>query len=172
MANEATIVFTAKSIDRLLAEGGTSSWRLDRNNARRCEYAVCTRNANAIWVEGPEEHHAAFLIGRIRDVVPCDPSPENNESLKNRFLITFSEYARVNVPDVWKKGDRNPVKYGCLEEFGIDPLALQWEKMPDPAKMAPGLRPPMPPLTINQAKIGLALMFNVEPEAIKITING
>ena len=52
----AIVVFTAKSVSRLLREGGTSSWRLDRNNARNCTFAVCTRNANADWVEGDEEH--------------------------------------------------------------------------------------------------------------------
>ena len=170
--NEATIVFTAKSTQRILKEGGTSSWRLDRKHARRCEYAVCTRNANAIWVEGSEEHHSAFLIGRIRNVVPCAPTPENNEAPKNRFLIQFSEFARIHVPDVWKKGDRNPVKYGSLEELGIDPRVLKWEMMPNPDTMPLDVRPPMPPLTINEAKIGLALMFNVEPEAVKITISG
>jgi hypothetical protein len=172
MPNEAVIVFTAKSIDRILREGGTSSWRLDRKNARRCEYAICTRNTHAIWVEGTEEHQSAFLIGRVRDVIPCEPTPENHEAPKNRFMIQFSEFALVNIPKVWQKGDRNPVKYGSLEDFGINPLALQWERMPNPIEMAPALRPPMPPLTIDQAKIGLSLMFGVEPEAIRITING
>ena len=40
LVHHAVIVFTAKSIDRLLREGGTSSWRLDRNHARKCTYAA------------------------------------------------------------------------------------------------------------------------------------
>ncbi len=70
MSDEAIVVFTAKSVEHLLREGGTSSWRLDRNHARQCSFAVCTRNANADWVEGSEAHHSAFLVGKIREVVP------------------------------------------------------------------------------------------------------
>src|ERR1700691_1424994 len=54
MSQEAVVIFTFKSIQTILAEGGSSSWRLDRNHARRCPYAVCTRNAHAKAVQGPE----------------------------------------------------------------------------------------------------------------------
>jgi len=174
MSDKATVVFTAKSVERILREGGTSSWRLDRNNARHCDYAVCARNAHADWVEGTEPHHSAFLIGKIRDVVPCTPTPENNESPKNRYLIQFSEFARVDIADVWK-GDRNPVKYATLTELGIDPSRLKWEKMPEPDAStiaAPTTRTGPMPLTMAEAKKGLALTFGVTPEAIEITVRG
>jgi hypothetical protein len=174
MSDKAAVVFTAKSVERILREGGTSSWRLDRNNARRCDYAVCTRNAHADWVEGTESHHSAFLIGKIRDVVPCTPTPENNESPKNRYLIQFSEFARVNIADVWK-GDRNPVKYATLAELGIDASKLKWETMPEHAPSTittPATRSGPMPLTMAEAKKGLALTFGVTPEAIEITVRG
>jgi hypothetical protein len=183
MPTEATIIFTAKSVERILREGGTSSWRLDRNHARRCPYAICTRNARADWVEGPEAHHSAFLIGRVSDVVRCPATPENNESPNHRYLIEFSEFARVDMPNVWH-GDRNPVRYGTLEDFGIDPEKLTWEKMPpvpavipymsmeiedDENELPPG---PVRGLTMAEAKQGLALTFNVPPSSIEITIRG
>ena len=90
MSNEAVVVFTAKSAQRIIEEGGTSSWRLDRSHARLCGYAVCTRNTHADWAEGTEAHHSAFLVGKIHDVVPCEPTPENNESPNHRFLIQFT----------------------------------------------------------------------------------
>lgn len=178
MSQEATVVFTAKSVERIIAEGGTSSWRLDRNHARRCPFAVCTRNANADWVEGPEAHHSAFLIGRVRDVTPCLPTAENKEAPENRYLIQFSKFARVNIPDIWK-GDRNPVRYATLEELGIDPSVLKWEAMPESVSVpksgeqtsSPKSRVPQP-LTMAEAKKGLALTFNVAPDAIEITIRG
>ena len=180
MTEEVAVVFTAKSIDRILNEGGTSAWRLDRNHARRCSYAVCTRNAHANWVEGQEPHHSAFLVGKIADVVPCKPTPENHEAPENRYLIKFSEFARVSVPDVWK-GDRNPVKYSRADELGIDFSLLTWEPMPE-AEDAPaavemdfetkGAKREVGALTMAEAKKGLALMFNVPPEAIEITIRG
>jgi hypothetical protein len=178
MANDAVVLFTAKSIDRILHEGGTSSWRLDRNHARRCAYAVCTRNAKADWGNGPEAHHSTFLVGKVRDVVACAPTPENNESPENRYLIQFSEFARLNIPNVWK-GDRNPVKYSSLEELGIEPSTLKWEVMPEPVEAtelgdegAAIKRFGVKPLTMAEAKNGLALTFNVSPEAIEIIIRG
>jgi hypothetical protein len=169
-SGESTVVFTAKSIERILREGGTSSWRLERNHARKCDFVVCTRNAHADWVEGPEPHHTAFLVGKIQDVVPSQPD--------GRFLIKFSEYALVNIPNVWK-GERNPVKYetnDALKELGIDIASLTWQPMPegtaarDSQKSAGGQA--VAPLTIAEAKQGLSLTFGVKPEAIEITIRG
>ena len=59
MSDRVAVVLTAKSVERILREGGTSSWRLDRKHARQCAFAVCTRNANADWVEGSEAHRSA-----------------------------------------------------------------------------------------------------------------
>lgn len=168
MFNKCTVVFTAKSIEHILQEGGTSSWRLDRNHARLCGYVVCTRNAHADWVEGPEAHHSAFLVGKIHDIVPC---PSN---AKNRYLIQFSEFARVNIPEIWK-GDRNPVKYASsLDDIGIDPSALKWEAMPkQQEKMIVQSKPSgSNGLTLAEAKRGLAMMFGVSPDAVEITIRG
>jgi len=173
MSNKCAVVFTAKSVERILAEGGTSSWRLDRNHARQCGFAVCTRNANADWVEGPEAHHSAFLVGKIRDVVPCLPTAENKEAPENRYLIQFSKFARVNIPEIWK-GDRNPVKYATLEDLGIDPSTLKWETMPEQSEKKNTLpkTPSSLGLTLAEAKKGLALTFGVPPDAIEITIRG
>lgn len=182
MSHEIAVVFTAKSTERILAEGGTSAWRLDRNHARRCEFAVCTRNAHAKWdqgdwAQGTEAHHTAFLVGKINDVVPCEPTPENEEAPDNRFLIRFSEFARVNISDVWT-GDRNPVKYRSAEDLNIDFSTLKWESMPEPASLpAPAVEARAPKntvgaLTMAEAKKGLAVTFNVPPESIEITIRG
>lgn len=172
MSDEVAVVFTAKSVERILREGGTSSWRLDRNHARKCVYAVCTRNANADWVEGPEDHHSAFLVGKVKDI---GPSPDT----EGRYLIEFTEYARVKVPDVWK-GDRNPVKYAAIEDLGIDFTKLDWKPMParTEATKATSVRreanqtATLGPLTMAEAKKGLALTFGVPAEAIEITIRG
>jgi hypothetical protein len=178
MSQEVVIVFTAKSVERIIREGGTSSWRLKPSHARRCAFAVCTRNANADWVEGPEEHQSAFLIGKIREVVPCSPTPENDEAPKNRYLIQFGEFAHVNIPNCWE-GDRNPIVYRSLNDLGVDPATLKWEVMPElpqtitQAEVAiPTQRLDSEPLTIAEAKKGLARAFNVTPEAIEITIRG
>lgn len=178
--SDAIALFTAKSVERIIREGGTASWRLDRNNARRCTYAVCVRNAHADWGDGKEQHHNAFLIGKVADVVSTAPTPENNESPKDRFLIRFSEFARIDIPDAWPKGYRNPVRYLTLEGLGIDPAKLKWETMPksteapsaeDDEAAAPAARSGEA-LTIAQAKHGLALTFGIPVGAVEITIRG
>jgi hypothetical protein len=178
--NSAIVLFTAKSADRIIREGGTSSWRLDRNNARRCSYAVCVRNAHSDWGDGTEQHHVAFLIGKVSDVVATSPTPENNESPEDRYLIMFREFAHLAIPDSWPKGYRNPVRYSTLEELGIDPSTLKWEHMPEMMEeRSSAIGGPAQAgivnsdaLTINQAKKGLALTFGVSPEAIEIIIRG
>ena len=178
MSEAVVIVFTAKSVERILGEGGTSSWRVDRNHARQCAYAVCTRNAHATWTEGPEPHHTAFIVGKVSGVVPA---PTRDGRIDGRFLIQFYEYARVNIPDAWR-GGRNPVSYGALQDLGIDPSTLKWEPMPKaadaPTEPALAAEPAaakngrMGPLTMAEAKQGLAQTFGVSPDAIEITIRG
>jgi hypothetical protein len=170
MSEKTAVFFTAKSVERILREGGTSSWRLDRNHARQCSFAVCTRNAHADWVEGQEAHRSAFLVGKVKDVVT---SPKYDD----RYLIQFSEYALVKISDVWKR-DRNPVRYSTLEEIGIDPAKLKWEPMPKFVATPEIESSPIPltdvvgALTMAEAKKGLSLTFGVPPEAIEITIRG
>jgi hypothetical protein len=175
---ELIVVFTAKSVDRIVREGGTSAWRLAPWRARHCAYAVCTRNAYADWVEGTEEHRSAFLVGKISGVVPSDPTGENDEAKDHRYLLEFSEFARVSIPDVWQQ-DRNPVKYEAIDQIGIDFSSLKWEPMPtrsfataevEEAKQSPAS--PARPLSLAEARKGLALTFNVSPDAIEITIRG
>ncbi len=159
----------------MVENGGTSSWHLVRNRARRCDFVICARNAKHSDVEGTEPHRSAFLIARIKDVLP---SP----TVDGRWLIQFSEYARLNIPELWPKGNRNPVGYASLEDIGIDPSTLKWESMPnvdEPHVHAPRLNSHNSespkgnsPLTIPEAKKGLAITFGVPPEAIEITIRG
>jgi hypothetical protein len=149
-------------------KAGPSSWRLDRNHARRCEYAVCTRNAHANWVEGSEDHQAAFLVGRVKDVV-------QSRDHEGRWLVEFSEYALYNMPNVWK-GDRNPVRYETMADLGIDPLSLKFEPMPQPQPQPEiddsipedDRRPTIRPITLAEAKKGLALTFGVAPEVVEM----
>lgn len=168
--SNAIVVFTAKSIEHMLQDGGTQSWVLDKSNAKHSEYVVCCRSG-LDEVEGPEPKGSAFLIGRVSDVVPSTESP-------GRWLIRMSEFARVNLPDVWR-GWRNPVKYIDLTELGIDPAALDFQPMPEPCPEAVAAQVTAKqsanrgsPLTIAEAKRGLSLTFGVPEEAVEITIRG
>lgn len=148
-------VLTYKSIETILETGGTQSWALDRIRAARCDYVVMCRNARTRDAEGPEDHAAAFLIGKVKDVVPSTET-------EGRWLILISEYARVDVKEQWE--GRNPVAYWKDSDYpAIDFKALTFEP----------ILPPTPKgLSIAEAKAGLALGLNVPESAIEITIRG
>lgn len=177
-------VFSGKSKEHILADGGTQSWRLVPRNAAKFEFVVCCRSG-VDWAEGPEERGTAFLVGRISGIEKAtDPkAPE-------RYLIRISEYADIDVRGAWK-GWRNPVKYTSLEELEISFASLKFQPMPERAATEkPGPRPdpgvaPTPVgisvsqpkssvegLSISQAKSALASYYGVAPESIEITIRG
>ena len=158
-------IFTGKSVDRILNEGGTSSWKLNQHRARQMEYAVCYRNVKRTDEIGggptPEDHHASFLIGRIRDIVP---SP----SEAGRWLIRFSEYARLDGKEIWA-GDRNPVIYDDIANLNIDLNALDWSRMS--VTEAPSVKVSAPKgMSIDEVKQGLARRFGVREDQVRITI--
>ena len=154
-------VLTYKSVESMIAAGGTSSWPVDRRRARGCKYVVCCRNAHALGVEGPEAHGSAFLVGRISGVEPSPDTPA-------RWIVLFSEYAIIDVPNRWE--GRIPVRFFTVDDYGdiIHFESLKWQPVPFPiktiaAQISGGL-------TIAEAKAGLAETFGVAPSAIKITI--
>lgn len=175
MSKNVLTVFTFRSVERLLREGGSQAWNLDPNNARRCSYLVCCRNRFAKWgSEGQEEHGAAFLVGKINGV---EPSPERHD----RFIVRFNEYALLDPrPVVWP-GARNPVWYvNDLSDLKIDETTLDWQPLPDTSVAFPQEAGTMwgndadneVKLTIPEAKAGLAATLGVAPENIEIIVRG
>ncbi|WP_375767203.1 hypothetical protein NR798_36800 [Archangium gephyra] len=172
MSHSAVLVFTARSPKKILEQGGSQAWVLDRNRARGYEYLICAQNTHTTWGDATEPHGSAFLVGRISDLVPA---PDDQE----RWLIRISEYARVNIPNAWQ-GWRNPVRYTTLEDLGLDPSKLNFEPAPEvpeerieqsvthPARPTGAVRP----LTIAEAKQGLAAQFGVGIDDIEIIIRG
>lgn len=155
MPEDVISVLTFKSIDTILRSGGTQSWSLDRSRARNCRYAVVCRNANTRESEGPEPHGTAFMVGKIKDVVPSTET-------QGRWLILFSEYALCNWPDEWE--GRNPVAYWDTDDYDADFDTLDFQPMPVLAS------PTSLGMTIGDAKAGLAKTLGVPMEAIEIII--
>lgn len=188
MANHsAVMVMTARGPDRILSEGGSQAWVLNPNNARKHDYLVTVQNQhNGRWGGATEPHGTAFLIGRIRDVVPAD-----DDGGGVRYKIEISDYARINIPCDWK--GRNPVRYISLDQLGIDPSKLDFQPMPPKTKPAfieeegksevvdslfyekaafqPMAERKSDPLTILEAKERLATTLGVRVDQIRITID-
>lgn len=158
MAKDVVQVLTYKSVETILATGGTQSWALDRERARNCEYAVVCRNARTRDAQGPEEHGTAFMVGRVKDVVPSTETP-------GRWLIAFSEYALIDWDEAWE--GRNPVAYYRTDEYPEDCNFEALDFRPMPVLVAPT---PSMPMTIGRAKAELAESLGVPIENIEITV--
>jgi hypothetical protein len=162
-------VFTARSPDRIIAEGGSQAWVLNPAHARKAKWMVAIQNGNNPdheFSDATEPHGAAFMVAKISSIKP-------SLQHEGRWLIEISESARIAIPDSWKW--RNPVKYTSLAELGITVGELSMKPVPkpvpatkvnSPAQLLPAT------LTIQQAKEALAATFGVKPEAVEISIRG
>ncbi|MBH0775756.1 hypothetical protein [Nocardia bovistercoris] len=161
-AENAVVVFTGKSFEKILREGGSQAWKLDPSRAKKCEWLVCTQNAHNYedYADGVAPHRSAFLIGRISRV-----SPATDPGVEDRWLVEIGEYAPLAQPEVWG-GDRNPVRYTTLDALGIDLEGVKFQKLErETTSAAAGL-------TIAQAKAGLAATYGVSVDSIEIVIRG
>jgi hypothetical protein len=105
MTKEVVAVFTYRTKEEIISSRGSEAWALNPQNAQRCRYLVCTRNRYTHPADsGPEEHGAAFLVGKVSLV---EPSPERPD----RYIIRFNEYALLDPQPVVWPGSRNPVWY-------------------------------------------------------------
>ena len=175
--NENTIVvFTARSPERIVREGGSQGWVLNPARAKLCTWLVCTRNRHNPdheFSDATEPHGSGFLLGKVSGV-----HKSLEEGGEGRWLVEISEFARINYPNLWDHG-RNPVRYASLEELGISLDGLEFQAMsqviPTGSERVSRSEPraPLPAmLTIPEAKKALAATFGVKPEAVEITIRG
>ncbi len=178
MSENAVMVFTGRPPEQILEEGGTQAWALKPRRARMCDYVVCVQNRNTLERFNPTEpHNIAFMVGKITEVALAtdDEQPDPSENKPERYIIKFREYARIAV-DVTKirEGNRNPVSYVNLIDIGIDIESLTFTTDSRPAVdiAARAAAVEDQPLSMAQAKKGLALTFGVSPESIEITIRG
>jgi hypothetical protein len=173
---DTVVVFTARSPERIVREGGSQAWVLNPARVKLCTWLVCTQNRHNPdyeFSDATEPHGCGFLLGRISGVRISD---EEGDSEK-RWLITISEFARINRPELWAHW-RNPVRYASLEELRINPEELEFHPVrasniaAQPESREVEGPPAAVPLTISEAKRALAAAFGVRPEAVEITIRG
>ena len=162
---EIVAVLTTESVRSVLASGMTQAWPLDHRRAADCEFVVLCHNARkSRHIAGP--HGSAFLVGRIKDVVP-------STLLHGRWSIVLAEYAEV----VWAQQSfaRKPIRYGSAEDYrsadgrcAFDALDLK----PVPIAESMVAQPPGAEfqLTIAGAKAWLAASLFLPESAIEITI--
>lgn len=161
------IVFTSKPLETMIVEGGSGHWSANRKRLEGCSYLVATKS-NTLREHFPSntniEQGAAFLIGRISNIANA-PASESG-----RLVIQISEYAEVNIPEVWT-GNRNPVAYTDAESFQrqhrINFSELTWQRFPETELRS---EIDVRPLTIEEAKKGIAKTLGIDPSCIEIQI--
>ena len=111
---DTVMTFTGNELESIKTRGGDYDWSLNQNRAGNCKYLVCCHSQGA-------KKGTAFLVGLISKIENSDERPE-------RAKICISEYAEINIPDVWG-GWQNPIKYTSLEELGINISDLNFEQL-------------------------------------------
>ena len=171
MNEDTIVVFTARSPERIVREGGSQAWMLNPSRARQCRWLVCTQNQHNpdhTFSDATRPHGSAFLVGKVAGIIPAP-----KEGRSERWMIRISEYALIDRPNAWD-GSRNPVRYTSLKELNIREEELEFQPMPagreviSPVTTASDQK--LEPLTIGEAKQRLAATHGVKPEAIEIII--
>ncbi|MEP7216635.1 MAG: hypothetical protein ABI782_10320 [Anaerolineaceae bacterium] len=150
------MVLTGNSLETMFSAGGSGNWVANASRVRRCEYIVAVRHGFSSFTQDNRTHDAAFMIGKVSGVTEVED---------NRIVINFSEYAEIDIARAWP-GNRNPVTYTSTDQLGIDPAKLTWLPFP----MDRVAQPEVKPLTIDEAKRGIARALGIAPECIEITI--
>jgi hypothetical protein len=164
LPHAAIAVFTSKTLDTLLAQRGSGPWVGAAERVKRQEYLVCIRKDKP----GTNHHGNAFLVGKINAVREHGFDRRGQQ----RWFFEIGEYAVPSHEGRWEW--RNPVRYTTLEDLGIELKELEFTPAPSATENLP-----MPetgssvkPLTIAEAKAGLAAKFEVSPDVIDIHIKG
>jgi hypothetical protein len=178
--DQAIILFTAKTKEQLVNDGGSWSWVIKPQSMIGVKYAICVRNSDPRFDEEcghrPEPHNSAFLVGKIKGIRKI-----GRENDRDRYQIDFSEYATFDpVPNFRQGSVRNPVTYGDVDQAlkkGLDITALDWKPMPglghgqlDNSRAAE-IGAESGGISITEAKARLAITFGVKPSAISITVS-
>ena len=167
MSEKVLSVLTFKSAETIIDVGGTQSWVLDRNRAKACKYVVICRNALHEDVEGEELHGHAFMLGKIKDVVPSTDTA-------GRWLVLLSDYAVGDFGQQWE--GRNPVAYYTTDDYAgsetvhsIHFWAIDWKPMPEPGQVEDAAVAPVG-MSLAEAKAAVALRYGVDPVAVEICV--
>ncbi|WP_344798327.1 hypothetical protein [Litoribacillus peritrichatus] len=166
MNDNVVMVFTSKPLETMINEGGSGYWSANKKRLEKCSYVIATKS-NTLREHFPSntdiKQGAAFLVGKISNIAG---SPTGS-----RLVIQFSEYAEINIPDAWT-GNRNPVAYTDVTSFQnehkVEFSGLEWKEFPE---VDIKLESEVLPLTISEAKEGLAKTLDIDPSCIEIKIN-
>ena len=203
--NEVILIYTYQSKDIIECFNGTQSWSLDPKRVKKCKYVILVKNRNHL-LSGPDYHNRSdqedeieikhgtgFLVGKISNIVrpiailDTGMQDRNKNFLKTRWLIEFSEYAEINIANLWD-GQKNPVWYKRQDLIDLNFDELKFKTYPernysqcmnynhslatydelDDAKYFYETRG----LSINEAKQALSIKYEIAVDKIDIILRG
>lgn len=171
MNDKILTLFTYHGKSEILNAGYIGNWRLKKDRADKCTYAVCVQ-LHGSWGKPEHPRNHPFLIVKISGI-SVYPSTDPEESV--RYRIHFEEYAELDIKTKIA-GTANPVGYFTADELGIDDInAIEFTKVTN--NILQYIETNNTPqtsdetLTIPEAKRRLALTLGVKESDITITIN-
>jgi hypothetical protein len=154
------MVLTSKTAEQMFRDGGSGHWKIDASRIPDCKYLVASHR------ELENGTHTTFMLGRGLSAKSSEPG---------RFLIGFEEYALIGAHDLWPSQRRNPVAYANHEDLekslnkgGLSLEILNWIPFPHNEVVEENW---VAPLTIREARQGLAKGLGVSSDSIEITIH-
>lgn len=163
--SDTVMVFTSTPLEKVFEDGGSGNWSAKASRVASCQYVVLVKSDTSSngFPTNDVPLGSAFLIGKVTG------TKESEEV--NRLIIQFSEYAEINLPGAWT-GNRNPVAYLDIEDLekkyqDFSLAELTWHPFPtEKVKEVDTVKP----LTIADAKLGLAKQLGIDPSQIEIRI--
>lgn len=190
MKYEVIIAFTSRGLSGqygMAVHGGSGHWTATPKNLSKATYLICVRNRrrdHEEWAEEDLPHGQAFVLAKVTGVTEA---PRRNPDQKQRYIVLFEEYTEIDVPDAWRKctgGQHFPVAYRSRDDveaalgLDFDDPSFEWKRLSDlqasqadHSDDAEDTSTSSRPLTVEQAKQGLAAHFGVNPEQIDIHVS-
>lgn len=164
MKKDVALTFTARGINRILAEGGSGDWTVNPSRASAdVAYVVCCQNTRDKrkgndWGEATHKHGQGFLVGKVSEIVLVTTDP----SKKPRYRFEFSEYAEIKVDHLWT-GNHFPVGYMSKDELPFNIDALEFKSI-EKVKAIDRI------FSLDQAKEALAKLHQMKKTNVKIML--
>lgn len=164
---DSIVIFTRDERESVIAANGSGSWRINVEKwVGVIDWLILTNKVG--------NSRQVTLVGRVVGFEP-DTGGKN----PGRYAVKIDAYALMDDPNLTFSSDStNPVQFRkAADVLKFDPRTLEMTSVPEQTlrqsyEDTPGAtkQPPAKPLTIAQAKEGLAVSFGVSPDQIEITI--
>ena len=105
MKENVVLVYTGSDINMMIAEGGSGYWILGDSRRKEIEYLMAFKNDTQDWsiLEKNVPKGTAFFIAKISGYTKM-----LSGEFKGKYLIKFSEYAEIVIPNAWEKARKDP----------------------------------------------------------------